>query len=134
MTLDELVNPAKYKELADLWESQSPPGERLDEYVRKEWNRQPHEGETPKSIISEVLDYSRNAVKAVEAAAPLVTRNHDEFERLRNDVHCIQAVSECYAAKANAAELVLRYNYSKDVRDMERAAAYLASTFNASQH
>jgi hypothetical protein len=129
MTLDQLVDPQKYGVLPDLWESQAPPGERLDDYVKKEWNHEPHTGETPESIIREVLDYSSQAVAAAESAEPLVTENRDEFERLRNDVHCIQAMAESYSAKAKAAELVLRYDYSHDVGDMDQAAKYLAESF-----
>ncbi len=125
MTLDQLVKPMKYGAIEDLWLSQAPPGERLDEYVKKEWARAPHAGETPPSIISEVLDYSSKAVVAADAAESLVTKNRDEFERLRNDVHCIQAMAENYSAKAQAAELVLRYDYSHDIHDMERAATSL---------
>ena len=99
MTLDQLVNPDKYGAIEDLWLSQSPPGERLDEYVKKEWNHEPHIGETPESIIAEVLNESSNAVMAADAADPLVTNNRDEFERLRNDTHCIQAMAENYSAK-----------------------------------
>jgi len=130
MTLDQLVNPAKYKAFPGLWESQSPPGERLQEYVEKEWKHQPHEGETPPQVIQEILDYSSNAVASVEEAEPLVTKNRGEFERLRNDMHCIQAMSEFYAAKANAALHVLRYGYSKDPRDMVQARDYLAKSFD----
>src|SRR5262249_6330607 len=54
MTLDQLVNPMKYGAIEDLWLSQSPPGERLDEFVRKEWNHEPHTGETPASVLAEV--------------------------------------------------------------------------------
>jgi hypothetical protein len=129
MTLDQLVNPGKYKALPDLWESQAPPGERLQEYTEREWNHQPHEGETPPIIIRQVLDYSERAVQAIDAAAPLVKTNRHEFERLRNDVRCIRVMSQNYAAKANAALLVLRYNYSKDIRDMEQAAKFLAESF-----
>jgi hypothetical protein len=100
----------------------------LDEYVKKEWDKQSHEGETPPSIIREVLDCSQRAVNAVEAAGPLVTKNRGEFERLRNDVHCIRAMSEFYAAKANAAMHVLRYNYSHDPGDMEQAEKELAES------
>jgi hypothetical protein len=128
MTLDQLVAPDKYRPYPELWESQSPPGERLQEYVDREWNRQPHEGETPPQIIAEVLDFSAKAVAAVEAAASSVTKNREEFERLRNDVQCIRAMSRCYAAKANAAMLVLRYKHSRDVADMEKAAAFLAES------
>jgi hypothetical protein len=126
MTLDQLVTPRKYGAITELWESQAPPGERLDEFVRKSWNKEPHQGETPESVVAAVLRFSSNAVASVESAAPLVTRNRDEFERLRNDMHCIRAMSENYAAKVKAAELVLRYGYSKDVSDMEGAEAALA--------
>jgi hypothetical protein len=128
MTLDQLVEPAKYNAFPELWESQSPPGERLQEYAEKEWNHQPHEGETPPSIVQEVLEYSSKAVAAIEAAAPTVSRNREEFERLRNDVHCIRAMTESYAAKVNAALLVLRYQRSHDAADMRLAAKHLAES------
>ena len=129
MTLDELVNPNKYGAIEDLWLSQSPPGERLDEFVHKEWDHQPHVGETPETIIADVLMESSNAVAAADAAEPLVTANHGEFERLRNDTRCLQAMAENYSDKVRAAELVLRYNYSGQIGDMQRAAEYLAQSF-----
>jgi hypothetical protein len=128
MTLDQLVNPAKYGAIEDLWLSQAPPGERLDEFVRKEWEHQPHTGETPESILAEVLAAASNAVAAADSAEPLVTRNRAEFERLRNDTHCIQALAKSYAAKVRAAERVLRYPYSHDLRDLEQAEPYLAES------
>jgi hypothetical protein len=129
MTLDELVHPNKYGAIEDLWESQSPPGERLDEFVRREWNHQPHVGETPETVIAEVLAESSNAVATADAAAKWVTKNRAEFERLRNDTRCIQAMAENYADKVRAAELVLRYDYSGQIADMERAEQYLARSF-----
>jgi len=108
-----------------LWLSQAPLGERLDEYVKKEWNHEPHIGETPESIIADVLSYSSNAVAAANAAEPLVTKNHDEFERLRNDTRCIQMMAENYSAKVRAAEHVLRYDYSHDLGDMREAENFL---------
>lgn len=128
MTLDQLVNPQKYGAIDDLWLSQAPPGERLDEYVKKEWNHELHTGETPPSIIREVLDYSSKAVAEADAAKAVVTKNRDEFERLRNDARCIQAMAENYSAKVRAAELVLRYKYSHDIQDMERAEQFLAES------
>jgi hypothetical protein len=129
MTLDQLVNPNKYGAIEDLWLSQAPPGERLDEFVRKEWNHEPHVGETPETIIADVLAESSNAVAAANAAEPLVTKNHGEFERLRNDVHCIQAMAATYASKVRAAELVLRYDHSRDIADMEQAEKFLSASF-----
>jgi hypothetical protein len=129
MTLDQLVSPKKYNVLTDLWESQAPPGERLHEYVKKEWNHEPHVGETPETVIAEALNYSSNAVASAASAASLVARNRSEFERLQYDVHCIQAMAQSYAAKARAAELVLRYDYSQDISDMKQAEKLLAEGF-----
>jgi hypothetical protein len=131
MTLDQLVNPNKYGAIEDLWLSQAPAGERLDEYVKKEWNHEPHVGETPPSIIREVLQESSNAVLAAGMVEPLVTTNRAEFERLLNDTRCIQAMAENYAAKVRAAELDLRYNYSHDLGDLERAENFLTESLAA---
>ena len=130
MTLDQLVNPNKYGAIEDLWLSQAPPGERLDEFEKKEWNHEPHAGETPDSIIAEVLNYSSNAVLAADAAELLVTKNKDKFERLRNDTRCIQAMAENYSAKVKAAGLVLHYGFSHDIGDMHQAATFLAESFD----
>jgi hypothetical protein len=52
---------------------------------------------------------------------------------ITNDIRCIRAMSEFYAAKANAAICVLRHNYSHDVADMELARDYLAKSFESYQ-
>jgi hypothetical protein len=131
MTLDQLVNPQKYRPYEELWKSQSPPGERLDEYAGREWANEPHEGETPPQIIREVLEFSQQAVDAIEAATPHVTKNRAEFERLRNDIHCIRAMTESYTDKVRAAMLILRYQFSHELSDMEEAETHLAKSFDA---
>jgi len=128
MTLDQLVTPAKYRPYPELWLSQAPLGERLQEFADKEWSGLAHEGETPVSINREVREFARSSVAAIEAAAPHVTKNHEEFARLRNDMHCIQALSENYAAKAEAALAVLRFQHSHDLKDMEQARRALAAS------
>ena len=125
MFLDQLVNPEPYGPFAGLWEWQAPPGERLQEYAEKEWLGAKHEGETPVSVIEDATRFAAQAVEAIEKAAPLVTKNRQEFERLRNDMHCIQLMSRNYAQKVRAAMLVLRYGYSRDKGDMQKAAAHL---------
>lgn len=125
MTLEQLVDPGRYRPYDELWKSQSPEGERLQEFVDKEWNHISHHGETPTRIVEEVLAYSAKAVEAAEKAAPFVTKNRAEFERLRNDTLCIQAMSRSYAAKALAAIRVLRFRYSEDLSDMDQAASLL---------
>ena len=131
MTLDALVRPEKYREFPELWESQSPPGERLKDFAEREWKKLAHEGETPVSINAEVLAFSAQAVAAIDDAAPLVTKNAEEFARLRNDVHAIRAMSENYVAKTEAAMAVLRHGYSRDLADMEAAERALAASLEA---
>jgi len=129
MTLHQLTDPNLYHPWQDLWESDSPPGERLGEYVKKEWQGKSHEGETPVQIIEEVERFSKSAVDAIDAAASHVTINREEFERLRNDIHCIRAMSRSYGAKAKAAMNVLRHRLSGDIDDLRKAAAYLEESF-----
>lgn len=128
MLLDQLVHPEKYREFTELWESQSPPGERLKDYAAREWRHEPHVGETPPSINAEVDAFSARAVAAIDRAAPRVTRNHAEFARLQNDVHCIREMSLNYVAKTTAAMAVLRHDYSHEVRDLEQAEIALAQS------
>ena len=137
MTLDQLVNPNKYGAIEDLWLSQSPPGERLDEYVKKEWNHEAHVGETPGTILGdnpastsgETFGYSNWALEAMLEARPLVTKNLNEFDRLLNDARCIYHLNEFYTSKVFAAEFVLRYSYSHDIQDMENAEQYLFRSY-----
>jgi len=111
MTLDQLVNPKKYNAIPELWESQAPPGERLDEYARKDANKEPHVGETPHSVMQEVLNFSAKAKEEIEAAAPKIRRNRDEFGRLANDIGCIRAMACSYATKVAAARDMLLQKY-----------------------
>ena len=129
MTLDQLVNPNKYGAIEDLWLSQAPPGERLDEFVKKEWNHEPHVGETPESITQDALNYSSNAVALVASVPSNGLKSPAEFQRLHDDALCIQAMAENYSAKVKSAESVLRYNYSHEIGDMRQAAKYLAESF-----
>lgn len=128
MTLDQLVDPQKYNAWPDLWQSQAPPGERLQEYVQREWDGLPHEGETPPIATAEAVRFAQQAVAALDAAAPLVAANRDEFDRLHNDCRCILAMCRHYQAKADAARLVLRHRLSDDPRDLQQALQRLADS------
>jgi hypothetical protein len=125
MTLGQLVDPAPFKPYPELWLSQAPPGERLREYAEKEWHRQAHTGETPPQILEEVLGFSRDAVDAILEAEPHVSKNKEEFQRIKNDIDCIRALCLNYAAKVNAALCVLRFRHSGDIADLNRAEKHL---------
>ncbi|HEX5218684.1 MAG TPA: hypothetical protein VFZ59_03890 [Verrucomicrobiae bacterium] len=125
MTLDQLVNPKRYGAITELWESQAPPGERLDEYVRKEWNDEPHVGETPKQVTESCMIASDRANRAMRRAADSITKHKEEFLRLLNDVTCIGLLASSYICKVEAAEDVLNYQTSKDEKYLEYASTTL---------
>ncbi|HYW42085.1 MAG TPA: hypothetical protein VE959_04460 [Bryobacteraceae bacterium] len=125
MLMTQLIDPERYNALTLLWEGDAPPGERLDEYVRKEWEGKPHAGETPIGVAAEVMQSAARAVAAAEAAQPLVTRNREEFARFLNDMHAIEAQYRYYNAKTRAAALVLRYGYSRNPDDLKQALPLL---------
>jgi len=125
MTLDQLVNPLKYGAIEDLWLSQAPPGERLDEFAHKDWKHEAHVGETPVSILEETKKFAQQAVAEMQAAGASVSRHRDEYERWLNDVRCISRLNEFYTFKVAAARSVLRYGYSHDVHDLEQAETAL---------
>lgn len=122
MTLDQLVNPKKYGAITELWESQAPPGERLDEYVRKEWNKESHVGETPESVMFDTWTFSIKAGAIVESR---ITKHEAEFKRLCNDVQAIHLMAENYRWRVKAAEAVIGYGFSKDDEDLWKAAEFL---------
>lgn len=121
MFLDQLTDPKKYRVWQELYDSDSPPGETITQYIANEYAGKPHVGETPPQIVKEVLAFAAEAVEQIEAAASDVTTNKEEFERLRNDIHCIDAMTRSYCAKVNAAMMVHRYRHSKDAGYMKKA-------------
>ncbi|PZP48921.1 MAG: hypothetical protein DI598_09065 [Pseudopedobacter saltans] len=125
MLMTQLINPYRYGLFDLLYESESPEGEKIIEYAEKDWKGQPHIGETPKQIIKEVVEEGDAAVAFVDKAQPHITKDKEEFERVRNDMYCYQALAKHYATKAEAAILVLRYKYSNNIKDLEAALPYL---------
>ncbi|WP_372772589.1 hypothetical protein [Mangrovibacterium sp.] len=125
MFMGQLVNPQKYNVYSNFWTSSGPLKEVLQVYAEKEFKGEAHEGETPPQIIAEVAEHGRKAVAAIEAVSSQITKNNDEFERLKNDMHCYQAFADCFAEKAKAAMLVLNYKYSNKIEDLEAALPHL---------
>jgi len=125
MYLWQLTDPKKARVWQELYDSDSPPGETITQYINNEFAKKPHVGETPPQIVEEVLAFSARAVKAIDVAAPHVTKNREEFERLRNDVRCVEAMSKSYCAKVKAAMMVHRHRHSKDAACMKKALPLL---------
>jgi len=148
MLMTQLINPERYGLFTLLYESEGPPGEMLSEYAEKEWKGLAHGGETPVDVIRGVRAAGQAAVAAIERAAEgirgeqvgtgdsgqraaWVGGDRAEFHRLRNDMYCYKALADCYAAKAEAALLVLRYKYSNDIGDLRKALVLLQTSVDA---
>jgi len=129
MTLDQLVNPNKYGAVKDLWESMAPPGERLDEFVRKEWNKEPHVGETPDSVSKEAVSLARRAVALVHEASNGIKVHRMEFARLANDFACTLQIALSYASKVEAAEYWLQYQLNQNSSLLDEAEGYLRLSY-----
>ncbi|MCF0051831.1 hypothetical protein LXM25_17320 [Dyadobacter sp. LJ53] len=125
MTMSQLVNPKKYRVWPELYNSDGPEGETLTEYMEKESRGEKHIGETPVQIIDEVVEHGKLAAAAIEKAALHVKRNKEEFDRVQNDVYCNQALADFFSEKVKAAALVLKYQYSNNVADLETAVPHL---------
>jgi len=121
MFMAQLVNPLKYNVYSNFWSSSGPEKEVLSDFAAKAWKGEPHRGETPPQIIAGVREHGRKAVEALEKAAPGVKANREEFGRLLNDARCYRTFAECFAEKVEAAMLILRYRYSADLADLEKA-------------
>jgi hypothetical protein len=120
-----LIHPERYNAFPLLWKGDAPEGERLAEYVEREYRGQPHVGETPVGVAAEVSASASRALKLAQSADREVTRNSDEYERVVNDIRAVEAMMRHYDAKTRAAALVLRYGWSRDVADLKRALPLL---------
>jgi len=125
MFMGQLVNPQKYNVYANFWTSSGPVKEVLQEYAAKEFKGEQHAGETPPQIIDEVVRHGRQAVEAIDKAAPKATKNKEEFERLKNDIYCYDAFARHFAEKVKAAMYVLSYQHSNKLEELDAAVPHL---------
>jgi hypothetical protein len=125
MFMAQLVNPQKYNVYSNFWSSSGPLKEVLQVYAGKEWKGEAHSGETPPQIIDEVVKHGEVAVEAIDKAAGSVSANREEFVRLKNDIYCYRAFARCFAEKVKAAMLILRYQHSNDITDLEKSIPFI---------
>jgi hypothetical protein len=123
MLMTQLIDPFRYGLFTLLYDSESPEGEMLVDYADKEWKKETHIGETPLQSIAEVKDHANSTLAAIGFVK--ATRNKEEFERIKKDMYAYKSLAFYYADKAAAAISVLRYKYSNDVGDLERALLWL---------
>lgn len=121
MFMTQLINPFKYTIYPGFYESCGPEGEKLIEYVEKEWKGQPHIGELPLDIIAQVVKHGDIAVAAIEAVKGKPAKNIDEFNRLRNDMHCYREFAYYFNRRVKAAKLILDFQWGNDLKNLDAA-------------
>lgn len=129
MLMTQLVNPYRYGLFTLLYDAEAPEGEMLLDYADKEWNGQKHIGETPVDVINEVREHANQAYK--DLGQIKVKKDTAEFKRFKNDILCYFALAYHYSTKAQAAQYVLRYKYSNNIKDLDTAATYLKMSIDS---
>ena len=130
MTMGELVNPYKYTIYPGFYESCGPEGEKLIEYVEKEWKHLPHTGELPLDIVEQCAQHGIEAEHAVDLLVANPTRHADEFERLRKDMKFYRMFAAAFRLKVIAAQQVLNYKWSQDIKYLDKAVQYMEQSQN----
>jgi len=130
MLMTQLINPFRYGLFTLMYESEAPEGEMIIDYAEKEWKKQGHVGETPLQIAKEVIEHGKKAVASINEASSSVKKDTAEFRRLKNDMYCYDALANSYAEKVKAALWILRFKYSNDVADLEKALPFLQKSLD----
>lgn len=130
MTMGELVNPYKYTIYPGFYESCGPEGEKLIEYVEKEWKHLPHTGELPLDIVEQCAQHGIEAEHAVDLLVAKPTRHADEFERVRKDMKFYRMFAAAFHLKVIAAQQVLNYKWSQDIKYLDKAVQYMEQSQN----
>ena len=125
MKMSQLVNPDKYTVYEEFYQSCGPAGEKLIEYVEKEWKHEKHSGELPLDIVDQCVTHGDKAVAAISGIGDKITKNKDEFNRLVNDINCYKDFAYSFKYKVLAAQQVLNYKWSKDINYLNKAVPLL---------
>ena len=126
MTMAQLVNPYKFTIYPGFYESCGPEGEKLIEYVEKAYKGEQHVGELPLDIVDQCVRHGMNAVQEMNKAMRATPTQHaDEFRRVYNDIWCYNKFAMSFRWKVKAAEQVLRYKWTKDVKYLDAAVPLL---------
>lgn len=125
MFVSQLVNPYKYTIWPGFYESCGPEGEKLIEYVEKEWKHEAHVSELPLDIVAQCEQHSDKAMAAIDAVVRKATQHTDEIRRLQNDIHCYHEFAYSFGWKVKAAQHILNYKWGKDINELDTATVLL---------
>jgi len=130
MTMGQLVNPYKYTIYPGFYESCGPEGEKLIEYIEKDYKGLPHKGELPLDIVDQCVNHGDRALVEMRAAAAKPSRHEDEYQRLWNDMLCYATFAKTFQLKVRAAAEVLCYKWTQDIAHLESAVSWLEQSLS----
>ncbi len=130
MFMSQLVNPYKYTIYPGFYESCGPEGEKLIEFVEKEQKGEPHVGELPLDITAQCVEHGDKAVEAIRSIGGNVNANQEEFNRLANDMECYRLFAYFFDRKVKAAQQVLNYQWTKDIKHLDAAVPLLEESLD----
>ena len=132
MTMAQLVNPYKFTIYPGFYESCGPQGEKLIEYVEKEYKGEKHVGELPLDIVNQCVAHGQKASGMIDKmyATAKPTRHEDELRRVANDVACYALFALSFQQKVMAAEQVLNYKWTKDIKYLDAATPLLQNSIS----
>ena len=126
MMMAQLVNPYKFNIYPGFYESCGPEGEKLIEYVEREYKGEKHVGELPLDIVDQCVKHGMKAIVEMAKATKTEPSLHaDEFRRVWQDIWCYNKFAMSFRWKVKAAEQVLRYKWTKDIAYLDSAVPLL---------
>ena len=131
MRMAQLVNPYKFTIYPGFYESCGPQGEKLIEYVEKEWKGDKHVGELPLDIAQQCIDHGLKAAEELLDSLQQPTRHQDELKRVLCDFSCYLTFAHSFQKKVLAAQQVLNYKWTKDIKYLDAAVPLLEESLGA---
>ncbi len=128
MFMSQLVNPYKYTIYPGFYESCGPEGEKLIEFVERNYSGEPHVGELPLDITAQCVEHGDKAVAAINRVKGKARENKEELDRVANDMECYREFAYFFDRKVKAAKHVLDYQYTKNIAELDSAVPLLAES------
>ncbi len=125
MLMTQLINPYRYGLFTLLYDSEAPEGESIIEFADKEFKKEKHIGETPIAVITETVRSAELALLQLKKVEKNITKNKEEFNKLKNDMECYALLASHFYQKVKAALYTLKYKYNKGIDYLDSAKMHL---------
>ena len=131
MTMAQLVNPYKFNIDPGFYESCGPEGEKLINFVERQYKGEAHKGELPFDIIDQCIAHAEAAADAIRMMGDCMPKQHqDEFLRVKNDFECYRLFALSFHSKVMAASQALVYKWDKDINHLKGCELWLEQSLN----